>query len=256
MAMRARFQLSGPLLALGASAALLAACGSPATTGGSSGSGAASATAAAASGCAAGAAATGTDVTAPQEADSTVNKTTGSCWASIKTTAMTVADVGSAVAGTSATFQVAWSAQDLYIRAYAVTWPLNNAGGANWWTSDATEFGISGADDHGGAFTSGNQYQLAITSDGVLQTSGENGTAASPAPTALEQTVANKGFYTELVVPWATLQVTKPAKGQKYQFDIAEDYSDSSGNRDAQAVWAGDSNFYNTTTNWGDITLG
>jgi hypothetical protein len=256
-------RIPAPLVAVAASAALLAGCGSAATSGGTGGATASNATSTASSGgCAAGAAASGTTLVVPQEPDSGVDKTTGNCWASIKPTTMGVADVGSAVAGTSATFAVAWSPKDLYIRAYAVTWPLNNAGGANWWQSDATEFDISGADDHAGAFTDGNQYQLAITSDGTLQTSGDNGAAASPAPTALVQVVQNKGFYTELIVPWATLQVSAPKKGQKYQFDIGQDFGDSGGNRLAQMVWQADpskassSDWHQDTSQWGDIQLG
>jgi|GEM_PF-5285245 len=244
-------RLPAAFLALLTSSALLAACGG----GGSANGGSAGA-------CATGAAAAANQITVAQEPDGGVSTPAGKCWASVPPTTMAVLDVGTAVSGTSATFKVAWSKKDLYILADTQVWPINNAGGANWWQSDATEFGVSGSDSHSGAFTSGNTYQLAITSDGTLQTSGDNGTNANPAPGAIAKIVANKGFYTELVVPWGTLQVSAPAKGQKYQFDIGQDFGDSSGNRLAQMVWqanpamASTSDWHQDTSQWGDITLG
>ncbi len=255
--------LRGPttFLCLLTSSALIAACGSAGGgAGNAAGTASSSAGAAASSGsCAAGAAASGSTYTVPQEPDSGVNTPAGKCWASIKPTPMNVTDVGTLPSGESAEFWIAWSAQDLYIRAYATTWPLENNGGANWWQSDATEFDVSGTDGHGGVFSNGDKYQIAITSDGVLQTSGVNGSAASPAPTPKVQIVNNKGWYSELIVPWATLQV-KPAKGGKYEFDIGEDFGDSSGNRVAQMAWqatpGGTNDWHDDTSQWGDIVLG
>lgn len=249
--MRSGLGVAGGILAVVAAGALLAACGGGGSAnGGGSGS------------CAKGAAAAGNQLTVAQEPDSGVANPTAKCWAGVAPTSMSVVDVGSAVSGTSATFKAAWSKKDLYVMAYAQVWPINNAGGTSWWNSDATEFGVSGLDSHAGAFTSGDIYQLAVTSDGTLQTSGVNGTNASPAPTALAKIIQNKGFYTELVVPWSTLQVAAPAKGQKYQFDIGQDFGDSSGNRLAQLVWqanpamASSSDWHQDTSQWGDITLG
>ena len=249
----------GTLLCLLASAALISACG--AAGGAATGGGTAGGTTGGSSGsCAAGSAASGTTLTVPQEPDSGVNTPTGKCWASIKPTTMGVTDVGTLPSGDSAVFEVAWSAKYLYIRSYSTTWPLQNNGGTSWWNSDATEFGISGNDGHSGVFSSGNDYQLAITTDGVLQTSGVNGSAASPAPTPKVQVVNGKGWYAELTVPWATLQVKSPAKGGKYQFDIGEDYGDSSGNRLAQMAWqatpGGTNDWHDDTSQWGDIVLG
>ena len=258
---RARpFRGPATLLCLLASTALIAACGSSPSGGTANGS---SATTTASSGsCATGAAAPGSTLTVPEEPASGVSTPQGSCWSSIKPTPITVVDTGTQPSGTSASFQVAWSAQDLYIRSYSATWPLENQGNAaagNWWESDCTEFDISGANDHGGVFTSGNQYQLGVTTDGVLQTSGANGSGASPAPTPKVQIVNGKGWYAELIVPWATLQV-KPAKGGTYQFDIGEDYGSSTGTRLVQLAWqaqvGGSTDWHNDTSQWGDIVLG
>lgn len=234
-----------------ASTILLAACGAgggtAANTGGGKGGGGAG-------GCAAGAAGTATAVTVAAEPDSGVSTPTSKCWASIKPTPISIVGNGTIPSGDATTFKVAWSAKALYIQAYTTEWPINAAGGANWWQSDTTEYTVSGTDDHGGSFDS-QTFQWGVVSDGTLGAG--TGAASAPAqPTPQVSKVANKGFYTELTVPWSIIGVSAPKKGQKYQFDLAQDYGDSSGNRVGQAVWAGDGNFYNNTTNWGDITLG
>lgn len=243
--------------ALMASTALLAACG------GSGGSANTGGTATGGSGCAKGATAKGNQLTIPKESDGGVSTPTAACWASIAPTSLTIPDVGTgAPTGDSTYFKEAWTPKALYIMTWTQEWPLSNAGGANWWQSDATEFNISGEDTHAGAFNNANTFQIGVTEDGTLDTSGQNGTNASPAPTAIAKVVANKGFYTELIVPWATLQVASPAKGQKYQGDIGQDYGDSSGNRVAQLAWQADpskassSDWHADTSQWGDITLG
>jgi len=235
-----------------AGAVLLAACG------GSGGGGGATATntkGGGAGGCAAGAAGSANAVTVAAEPDSGVATATGKCWASIKGTPITVVGTGSIPSGDATTFKVAWSAKALYVQAYSAEWPINAAGGANWWQSDATEYTVSGTDDHGGAFDS-QTFQWGVISDGTLG-AGTGASTAPAQPTPLVSKVANKGFYTQLTVPWSILGVTAPKKGQKYQFDLAQDYGDASGARVGQALWIGSgSNFYNSTTDWGDITLG
>ncbi len=254
------FRVSTAVVALLASTALIAGCGGGSANGGG-GAGSATATGGGgAAGCASGAAAKGTQISVAQESDSGVATPTGKCWASIKPTTVTVADVGAQPDKTSTTFKVAWSAKNLYIMTYTTEWPLSNAGGANWWQSDCTEIDVSGVDDHAGAMDPSNTYQFGVVEDGTLQ-AGNNATQASPQPTPVVKLDTNKGFYTELVVPWATLQVAKPAKGQKYQFDIAQDYDDGQGNRAGQIVWQADpskassSDWHQDTTQWGDITL-
>lgn len=257
-----RSRLLAACVAALVSGMMVAACGgggsgggTAAGSGGSSG-GSSGGTGGGAAGCNPGDAGKGTQLTVPQEPDSGVDTPDGKCWGSIKPTPITNVGNGTIPSGDSTTFKVAWSSKGLYIRAETTEWPLNNAGGSNWWNSDATEFTVSGADDHGGTFDNSNTFQLAITTDGTLQTSGTNGSNANPAPTAKIKINNGKGWVSELFVPWQTLQVSGAKKGNKYQFDIAEDYGDSSGNRTGQVVWAGDGGFYNNTTNWGDITLG
>lgn len=240
------------LVALAVSTTLLAACGGASGNGGSAA-------------CTKGAAGSGPGLAVAAEPAAGVATPTAKCWASIKPTTMGVTDTGTLPKGASATFKVAWSPKNLYISAWTATWPLYNAGSpesSNWWESDTTEFTVSGTDGHTGPYSSGHTYQLAVVEDGSLQTSGDNGANASPMPTGLAKIVSGKGFYTELIVPWATLGVSAPAKGQKYQFDIGQDFGNSSGQRVAQMVWqanpadAGTANdWHQDTHDWGTITL-
>lgn len=258
-----RSRLLASCLAILASGLMVTACGSggsggTAATGGTTGSttgGTKATTGGTSGGCATGAAGTGTAVTAPSEPDAQIDTPDGKCWASIKPTAISIVGNGTIPSGDTTTFKTAWSPKGLYIQATTLEWPLNAAGGTNWWQSDTTEYAVSGVDDHAGTMDATNSFQFGIVSDGSLQ-DGTNGSQASPAPTAKVKTNQGKGFTTELFVPWATLQVSGAKKGGKYQFDLAEDYGDSGGNRVGQALWAGDGTFYNNTTNWGDITLG
>lgn len=261
MSVFTRSRLPAAFMALLASTALVAGCGSGSANGsGGATGGATTGGGSAAAGCASGTAAKGTGITVSQEPDSGVNTPDGKCWAGIKPTTVTVADIGTQPAGTSTTFKVAWSAKNLYVMTYTTEWPLSNAGGANWWQSDATEFDVSGVDDHAGAMDTSNTFQFGVVEDGTLQ-AGNNASGANPQPSPIAKLVTNKGYYTEIIVPWATLQVAKPAKGQKYQFDLGQDYSDGSGNRAAQIVWQADpskassSDWHSDTTQWGDITL-
>ena len=248
------------LMALLTSTALVAACGGGSANG-SGGTGTTTGGGGTTSGgCATGTAAQGTQLSVAQEPDSGVATPTGNCWAGIKPTTVTVADIGTQPSNTSTTFKVAWSAKNLYVMTYTTEWPLSNAGGTNWWQSDATEIDVSGVDDHGGQMDTSNTFQFGVVEDGTLQ-QGNNASGASPQPTPIAKVVQNKGFYTELVVPWSTLQVSKPAKGQKYQFDLGQDYDDGNGNRAAQIVWQADpskassSDWHQDTSQWGDITL-
>ena len=279
---------------MGLAAALLAGCGSPPSGAGSSKAGpssktnahssatapkpqsksksssAASTTTGTVGGCVKGAAAAGATLTAPEEPSQGVISPTAACWAGIQPTPVAVVDTGTTPAGASAEFWAAWSSQYLYIRTYAATWPLedaaNDAAGA-WWESDTTEYGVSGLDTHAGNYctvtASDPTYQLAITTKGILERSGCNGVSALPPPSALEHTVQGKGFYTELVVPWATLKVTAPASGQKYQLDVGQDFGSSTGTRLVQLVWqadaalaSGSGDWHANTQHWGTLVLG
>jgi hypothetical protein len=256
-----RSRILASCVALLASGVLLSACGgggggggggTAGNAGGSGGGGAA------ASGCNPGNAGSGTTLTVPQEPDSGVDSPTGKCWDAIKPTPVGIPAIGTAPSGASTTFKLAWSAKGLYILAWTQQWPLDAKNcGSNWWQCDTTEITVSGADDHAGAYDgSSNTFQFGIVNDGSLKT-GNNG---SNAPTSLVKAqtkiVQNKGFYSELFVPWQAIGVSAPKKGQKFQFDIAEDYGDGQGNRTAQYVWAGDQEFWHDDSKWGDITLG
>lgn len=276
----------GRIVATALALTLLAACGATANHGGSTASGTSkgttaggtksksgtgpSASSAKVSGCVQGAAAKGATLTAPEEPDQGVISPTAACWAHISPTPIAVVDTGSTPKGDSAQFWVAWSPKYLFVRAYAATWPLEDAANdaaGDWWESDATEFGVSGLDTHAGSYCTVSAtdptYQLAITTKGVLERSGCNGVSALPPPSGLEHTVQGKGFYTELIVPWATLHVTTPAAGQKYEFDIGQDFGSSTGSRLVQLVWqadaalaSGSGDWHANTQHWGTVVLG
>lgn len=241
---------------------LLAGCESTAATQGTSTN-----TAATTSRCANGSAASSNTLTVAEEPNSGVDSPQASCWSDITGTPETIADTGTLPSGDSVRFKVAWNASDLYILADVTAWPVYNAAddaAGDWWESDTTEYGVSGLDTHAGPYSSGPTYQFAVAgATGILYTTGDNASHANPLPTAMNHIVQGKGFFTELIVPWQTLDVSKAASGQSYQFDIAQDFGNSAGQRLAQMTWRAIPSDFGTsqgwhvdTADWGTITLG
>lgn len=245
--------------ALLAGGLLLAACGAApaagtATNAGASQSGtAAHSTSQASTACQTGPAGTATFTLAVvQEPDKTVADPTAQCWNSIKYTGMPNVSTGSAPAGDTGQFKVAWNAENLYVLAWVQKWPLYDAGGSAY-ENDTVEFYLAG-DNTKQASYGPNDCQVSLTYTGDVAKDDACNTDRTFTP--LVKVVPNKGYYAELAVPWTTLNVTKPAKGQHYAFSIAYDIADSSGNRLAQMQWAGGANDnWQSTTDWGTITL-
>jgi len=203
--------------------------------------------------CAPGQATTAAVLTVPKEPPGGVQAPSGKCWAQIAGTPITNVVIGTAApAGTSATERVAWSPQNLYVLASVQEWPLPT-GGASLWNSQTVEFYVSGNNDKAGAFgPQDGQFGILVGTPGV-----SNGTdKLSGEPTGLQQIIANKGYQAELVVPWSMLGVSAPAAGQEYKFDVAVDFGNSSGTQTAQTMWVGGQNNYQSTAEWGSITLG
>ncbi len=241
---------------------LLAGCGSTAATQSTN-----TKTATTTSSCTNGSAASSNTLTVAEEPSSGVDSPTASCWSDITGTPETIADTGTLPSGDSVSFKVAWNTSNLYILADVTAWPIYNAAddaAGDWWESDTTEYGVSGLDTHAGPYSSGPTYQFAVAgATGILYTTGQNASNASPLPKAMNDIVQGKGFSTELIVPWQTLEVTKPASGQSYQFDIAQDFGNSAGQRLAQVDWQAIPSDFGTsqdwhvdTADWGTITLG
>ncbi len=175
------------------------------------------------------------------------------CWGSIAYTAMNNPSTGTVPAGSSGEFKVAWSAQDLYVLAYVQSWPLYNAG-ATAFKDDNVEFYVAGDDTKlSGAYGPADcHYNVPYTD---AESAGAGCQITGPV-TAVTKTVQGVGYYDELIVPWSTLRVSAPAKGQQYSFTIAYDIPNSSGTRLGQDEWAGGANNNaSETLDWGTITL-
>jgi hypothetical protein len=234
----------------------LAGCGAgPAASGGGGGGGAA------AGSCNAGTAGGPSNITVPQEPTSGVDKLTGSCWSKIAPTpiAHVLSSVGTGAipGGKPGTVQLAWDQKNLYIKCNVYEWPLH-AAGAHAWQDDACEFMVSGSNTHAGTFGD-NDAQIIVAYNSNTPELGNHGGNIADASSFQAQTSvqSGSGYMVELTVPWSTLGVAKPAKGQTYQFDVAVDYNDSNGQYIAYADLTGENpNPCCSTQNWGQITLG
>lgn len=57
-------------------------------------------------------------------------------------------------------------------------------------------------------------------------------------------------------MPWRTVNVSKPAKGQQYALTVQYDVADATGDRVGRNQWArGTNDDAGQTRNWGTITL-
>lgn len=214
-----------------------------------------SSTATAATGCKTGSAGTSNTVTTPQEPDSGVNTPTGSCWAQIAGTPVTLAVLHSFPSNFSAQFKTAWSSSGVYMLVVVKKWPLYNANATGWYKNDAVEFYISGSNDRSGSYkTTPGTAQIGVTNLDQLEhgTNGASFTGAKQSVTVISKV----GYDAELFVPWSNLTVTGAA-GKKLGFDVAVDVANATGtNRTAQVAWTGTSNNYNTDSGFGTMVLG
>lgn len=62
------------------------------------------------------------------------------------------------------------------------------------------------------------------------------------------------GYTVEMAIPWSSLGLT-PAEGLQIGFDIQNDDSDISGNRQSTIVWNGTASDYNDTSHFGTLVL-
>ena len=255
--------MGAPLLSavgLCVAGAILAGCGSASAAAGGTGGGRKGPSAAGSgsgSACAKGAAAAGAHLTVPAEAATTVATPSGACWASIATTKLGQVENGTVPPGDSTTFQMAWSPTALYILAHTVEWPLY-PNDTQWYNGDATEYDLTGQSG-GSTFDASSMCHMGLTEDNQIIMESSECTLPIP-PTSAIQIVSNKGFYSELTVPWAALGVSAAAKGQAYLFDIGEDFGSGGGTRVAQAFWQGTPNgspdWPKNPAVWGTVTLG
>ncbi len=213
---------------------------------------AASSTTTSTAGCASGAAGTATLITVPKEPDSGVNTISGGCWTGIAPTPIVNSVIGTAPSNVSAWTKVAWSPTDLYVLAWVAEWPLPTSG-ASLWNGQTVEFYVSGNNTKGGNLGA-QDAQFGVMAGSTTVHQGTKGFATMPL--GQSTIVQNKGYYAELIVPWSSMAVSAPASGQQYKFDVAADFSDSTGKQVAQTMWVGTQNNYQSTSTWGSIQLG
>lgn len=228
---------------------LVAGCGSS--------SGAVSnSTTATTTGCQAGSAGSSDTVTTPQEPAAGVSTITGSCWAKIASTPITLAVLHPPVPSNfSANFKTAWSTDGVYIRVSVHKWPLyNNANATDWWDDDTVEFYLSGSNNRAGSYKAiPGTAQLGVTNLGILE-DGTNGASFSGAKASVHVN-SGIGYVAELFVPWSNLDTTGTV-GHKLGFDVAVDVANSTGaHRTAQVAWTGSSSNFATDVGFGTMTL-
>ncbi|UAY52782.1 putative Ig domain-containing protein [Ferruginibacter albus] len=158
--------------------------------------------------------------------------------------------ISKSVTGTvnnTATFGVLWDNNNLYIGAKIIDANLYSES-ADLWNDDALEIYID-ANNNKAASYDGKDNQFII---------GYNKTTAftKTAITGLQfKTVAITGGYTvEVAIPWSQLGLT-PSAGLSIGFDAGNDDDDNGGDRDGQAVWNGTINNYQSTADFGILTL-
>lgn len=173
-------------------------------------------------------------ITAPEEPTSGVATLSGACWAQIAPTpiANIIPGVGSGQipGGKDPTLQTAWTPKALYLKCTVYAWPLYAASATSPWTDDACEFMVSGSSQRNGAFTA-HAAQIGVAYNNPTPAIGTSGTDMTKPQGLSAQTKTNQGqgYEVELTVPWSTLGVAKPDKGQTYAFDAAVDFNDAGG---------------------------
>jgi hypothetical protein len=147
----------------------------------------------------------------------------------------------------TATFGVLWDNNNLYIGAKVLDATLVS-GNANPWDNDAVEIFIDANNNKSSTYDGkDNQliqgYNTSTLFTKFSITGVQHAWAAIPG-----------GYSVELAIPWSQLGLT-PAAGLSIGFDIGYDNADNSSGRNAQAVWFGTINDYQSTSAFGTVTL-
>ena len=223
---------------------LLSACGGGAQPAKSAGGKAGSSTTAGPTTCQKGQAGFIGGISVPEEPATGVATLSGNCWAQIAPTpvANVISGVGTGQipGGKDPTLQVAWSPKAVYFLCTVYAWPLYAASSTAPWSDDACEFMVSGSAQRTGAFTP-YAAQIGVAYNNPKPGIGTAGSNMTNPPGLVAQTKTNsgKGYEVELTVPWSTIGVSKPAKGQTYAFDAAVDFNNAKGSYVAYVDLAG-----------------
>ena len=145
------------------------------------------------------------------------------------------------------TFGALWDNNNLYIAAKVLDNSLSNDS-PDPWNNDAIEIFIDANNNKGTTYDNfDNQFIKAWNNGSLFSKVGVNGVQHAWA-------AISGGYAIELSIPWSQLGIT-PTAGKQIGFDIANDDDDNGGDRDAQAVWMGTIDNYQSTSAFGTLTL-
>lgn len=139
-----------------------------------------------------------------------------------------------------------WDHDYLYVYADVADSELNNTS-SNPWEQDSVEVFLSETMHRGAEYTSGDgQYRVTYEGNESFKSSGMGEGFESSAK------VVDGGYIVELMIPF---RVIEPAAGAVVGFDVQINDA-SSGSPRRLTVWSDlKANGYNTTENWGELTL-
>ncbi|HEX6428122.1 MAG TPA: sugar-binding protein [Niastella sp.] len=147
----------------------------------------------------------------------------------------------------TATFGALWDNNNLYIAAKVLDNNLNNDSPDSW-NNDGIEVFIDANNNKGATYDGNdNQFIKGWNSSTLFSKVSVNGVQHAWA-------AISGGYTVEISIPWSQLGIT-PATGTQIGFDIANDDDDSGGDRDAQGVWKGTVNNYQSTAAFGTLVL-
>ena len=145
------------------------------------------------------------------------------------------------------TFGALWDNNNLYIAAKVLDATLNNDSPDSW-NNDGIELFIDANNNKGATYDGNdNQFIKGWNSSTIFSKVAVNGVQHAWA-------AISGGYTIELSIPWSQLGIT-PAAGKQIGFDKANDDDDNGGDRDAQGVWKGTVNNYQSTAAFGTLVL-
>lgn len=155
------------------------------------------------------------------------------------------------VLGTSnntVTFGSLWTPTHLYVAVRVLDGNLFRES-ANNWDDDGVEIYID-PENNGGAYGANDRQYVKVYNTSTLAEI--NGNTAN----VLHGWTAIPGGYTvELGISWSAIGISSPAANLNIGFDIGVNDDDNGAARDHQQMWRGDANNWQSTANFGDLTL-
>ena len=149
--------------------------------------------------------------------------------------------------GTRATFGVLWDETNLYVAARVLDSTLFNDSEAVF-QDDGVEVYLDVNNNDGAYDSTDNQLILGYQDDSLFTARSFSGTIQF-ATDSIEG-----GYAVEFAIPWAGLGIS-PEADFTLGFDIGVNDDQDGGNREGQQVWAGASNNFATTANFGNVVL-